>query len=123
MTDFFRKALDNLSAAKLLFENGLYDASANRAYYAAFHGAVAALAAKGITRDRLDHEWVQSQFNGRLIKREKVFPGKIKSFLSEMQAIRNIADYKLANVNRKMASRQIDRAEEMVRPIGKVLEI
>lgn len=50
MYGFLTKAQDNLALAKYCFENGYYDASANRAHYAAFRAAIAALAAQGITK-------------------------------------------------------------------------
>ncbi len=46
-TEFLAKAEENLTAAQVCFENGLFNACANRAYYAALHAAVAALAHKG----------------------------------------------------------------------------
>lgn len=51
MHGFLKKAQDNLALVKYCFENGYYDASANRAYYAAFQAAIAALAAQGITKE------------------------------------------------------------------------
>ncbi|OQX20714.1 MAG: hypothetical protein BWK80_35515 [Desulfobacteraceae bacterium IS3] len=39
--EFLNKAEENLTAAQICFENGLYNACANRAYYAALHAAVA----------------------------------------------------------------------------------
>jgi hypothetical protein len=41
--EFLTKAKENITAAALLFENELYNASANRAYYAAFQAAIAAI--------------------------------------------------------------------------------
>ena len=49
--EFLTNSKENLKAAELLFDNGLYNASANRAYYAAFHAAIVALADIGITVD------------------------------------------------------------------------
>lgn len=49
MYGFLKKAQDNLALAKHCLENGYYDASANRAYYAAFQAAIAALAAAGMS--------------------------------------------------------------------------
>ncbi len=46
-TEFLARAEENLTAARICFENGLYNACANRAYYAALHTAVAALAHRG----------------------------------------------------------------------------
>jgi len=46
---FLTKALQNLKVAELCFENECYDACVNRAYYAAYQAAIAALAKIGIT--------------------------------------------------------------------------
>ena len=116
------KARDNLNAAQLCLENGFLNASANRAYYAAFHAAVAILAHKGFRKDRIDHEWAQAQFNAKLIRGRKVFPAKIKSYLSDMLSVRNIADYGEVDVGKKVAAKQMAKAAEMVELIGKELE-
>ena len=39
--EFLDKSKENIEAAKILFNNKLYNASANRSYYAAFHTAIA----------------------------------------------------------------------------------
>jgi len=38
--EFLNKANENLTAAKICFDNGLYNACANRAYYSALHSAI-----------------------------------------------------------------------------------
>ena len=55
--EFMKKARNNLNAARLCLDNGFLNASANRAYYAAFHAAVAILTHKGFRKNRIDHEW------------------------------------------------------------------
>ncbi|MCP4351028.1 MAG: HEPN domain-containing protein [Desulfobacterales bacterium] len=97
------------------------DASANRAYYAAFQAAAAALAARGVTREKLGHDWIQGDFSGKLIKRQKIYPGKLKSYLTDMQAVRDQADYKVANVSKKEASQQLRKSKEMITFIEKEL--
>jgi len=42
---FLANAKSNIRAAQLLFDHQMYDDSVNRAYYAAFHAALAALSA------------------------------------------------------------------------------
>ncbi len=39
-TEFLAKAEENLTAVRICFENGLHNACANRAYYAALHATV-----------------------------------------------------------------------------------
>lgn len=79
------------------------------------------MAHRGIKKDRIDHDWVQAQFNGNLIGRTKVYPAKIRPSLADMQTIRSQADYKSNPVGKKNASRQIAKAEEMLQLIGKEL--
>jgi uncharacterized protein (UPF0332 family) len=122
VSEFMEKARDNLKAAQLCLENGFLNASANRAYYAAFHAAVAILAHKGFRKDRIDHEWAQAQFNAKLIRGKKVFPSKIKSYLPDMQSIRNIADYREINVGKKAAVKQVAKATEMVGLIAEEMD-
>ncbi len=50
-SEFFTKAKENIKTAEILFEHQLYNASANRAYYAAFQAAIAALTAMDIVAD------------------------------------------------------------------------
>ncbi len=116
------KAHANLEAAQLCLDNDRQDASANRAYYAALQASVAALAHIGVKKDVLKHEWVQAEFNGRLIKRAKMIPGKYKSYLPDMQAIRDIADYSSDEISKRTATNQLRKAMAMVRLIEEVLK-
>ncbi len=121
--EFFNKAEENLRIAKLSFDNECYNACANRAYYAAFQAAIAALADKGsLTKGRNDHKRIQAEFSEKLIRRQKVYPAKLKSSLMEMQLIRNTADYECDTVSRKDASDQLRKSQEMIGLIGKEIE-
>ncbi|MCP4345618.1 MAG: HEPN domain-containing protein [Desulfobacterales bacterium] len=119
--EFFSKAKENLKIAQMSFDNECYNACANRAYFAAFQAAVAALADKGIRNEKNDHAWVQSEFNFRLIKRQKIYPAKLKSYLLDMQHVRNIADYSLKNISKKLAREQLSQAAKMIYAIEKEL--
>lgn len=121
--EFFKKAQDNLNLAKYCLEQGGYDASANRAYYAAFQAAIAALAHVGIINKKNDHKWVQATFVGELINRRKVYPSRLKSYLSDMLSLRNNADYSEKSVSQKLASRQLAKANEFVETIVKELKL
>jgi uncharacterized protein (UPF0332 family) len=121
-TEFFYKAKENLNVAQWCFDKGFYDACANRAYYAVLQASIAALADKGITRDKIDHKWVQAEFSSKLIHSRKIYPAKLKSYLPEMQSIRNYADYSDENVTRKKAFEQLSMAKEMLSLIEKELK-
>jgi uncharacterized protein (UPF0332 family) len=119
VNEFLGKAWKNLEAARICFENGLYDASASRAYFAAFQAAIAALLDKGERHGKFDHKWVQATFSEKLIKRRKMFPGRFRAYLIEMQARRNAADYSSESISKKNAAELLRRAVEIVEEIGK----
>lgn len=120
--EFLTKAKQNIRGAELLFENELYDASANRAYYAALQVAVAALAHAGIKTDRVSHERTQANFTAELIRKRKVYPSRLKSYLPGLQRIRDDADYKSKFVSKKVASRQLRKATEFVTKVTQEVE-
>ena len=119
---FLEKAKENLEAARLLFEAGLYNAAANRAYYAAFHAAIAALSDADIEMDNTNHRYIQAQFSSELIQRRKVYPGRLKSYLMDMQEIRNKADYQSVSISKKKAERQLNKAIQFVEAVIQRLE-
>jgi uncharacterized protein (UPF0332 family) len=121
-SEFLIKAKDNLNAAQMCFENGFYDSCANRAYYAVFHAAIAALTDRGIKRDKIDHKQIQADFCEKLIKRQKVYPAQVKSYLMDMQSVRNQADYTTESISRNLAHKQINKAKEMILLIERKLE-
>ena len=87
-----------------------------------FQAAIAALLHNGLKRGKYDHKWVQSEFNERLIKRKKVYPGRIRPYLMEMQMLRNTADYENDMVSKKDAYDQLRKAHEMIGLIEKEIE-
>lgn len=111
---FLEKAKRNIRAAQLLFDNELYDESANRAYYAAFQAALAMLSTLDLRIEKINHEAAQSIFNREFIHRRKIFPGKFKSYLLDLLFVRNNADYKPIFISKKRASRQIKKAKDFL---------
>ncbi len=120
--ELLSKAKENLGAAQNCIDNGFYNACANRTYYAAFQAAIAALADKGIRSDKNSHTWVQAAFSEELIRKRKIYPGKLKSYLMNMQIVRNQADYTRKQISKKIASRQVTKAKEFVEAIMKELD-
>jgi uncharacterized protein (UPF0332 family) len=121
-TVFFSKAHENLQAAEVLSEQGLFNAGANRAYYAAFHAAIAVLAVHGIRHDKNPHEWVQAQFSSEIIHRRKLLARSFASYLTDIQRVRNVADYAPSNVSKKVAAEQFKQAEHFVSTLSHLLE-
>lgn len=92
---FLGKATQNLAAAEADYSAGRYDACANRAYYACFQAAIAALLVEGIrpagTAGRWSHEFVQAQFSGILVGRRHRFPAPLRTTLQENRIVRDRA--------------------------------
>lgn len=121
-TEFLTKAQENLKAADLLLANQLYNASSNRAYYAAFQAAIAALATVGILGlENQNHDTVQAPFAGELIHRRQLYPGHFKSYWMDLQRVRNNADYREMSVSSKVAWHQCRKARELVETMVKEL--
>ncbi len=120
--EFLEKAEENLKAAQLLLENGLYNAAVNRAYYAAFQAAVFALKKFGFDFERLSHTSVQALFNGELIGRKKLFPASLRSYLFDLQLLRNDADYEEISISKKEATRHLKKANDFVRTVERRIE-
>ena len=72
--EFLTKAKENLKAAEVLYNQQLYNAAVNRAYYAAFHAAVAALLDQGMAIERPGHASIQARFATELIQRQQALP-------------------------------------------------
>ena len=84
------KAKTDLNAAKMNFEAGFYDVSANRSYYAIFHAARAALMLNG--QDYKKHSGVIAFFNRDFIKTE-ILERKLGLILRNAFEIRTDCDY------------------------------
>jgi uncharacterized protein (UPF0332 family) len=118
---YLTKAVESLTSAQINFAAARYNSCGNRAYYACFQAAIAALLAAGIRpaspRGEWSHEFVQSQFNGLLIIRRKLYPATLRRVLRDTMAVREKADYTPASVSARVASRVLQAAQEFVRDI------
>ena len=102
------------------FLNERYHNSANRAYYACFQAAIAALQKAGIEarRGEWGHDFVQAQFNGMLINRRHLYPAEFRTILTSNHALRVRADYLEGVVSRTDAERALRRARLFVMAIA-----
>ena len=117
---FLARAKENIAAASELFLSEKYNASANRAYYAAFHAAIAALMHFGHATD-IDHKPVQASFNRFLLHERKIFPASMKTELLNLQNVRGEADYR-DGIGKKRAAAQLKQAEQFVSVIFSAIE-
>ncbi|MBI2760091.1 MAG: HEPN domain-containing protein [Chloroflexi bacterium] len=108
------KSQQNPASAASELANGRYDACANRAYYACFHGAIAALWLAGIrpTGNEWGHDFGQAQFAGQLITRRKQYPSELRDTLPRLFDLRRRADYEPAGVSATLAERAVRRARD-----------
>jgi uncharacterized protein (UPF0332 family) len=120
---FLSKAQENLDDARMAFEHSRYNAVANRAYYAAFQAAIAALAKEGLTKKGHPHDWVQAQFAGVLIKRRKLYSSAMRSYLADMMILRETADYTETMISKTDARLQLKQATDIITSVTARLHI
>ena len=84
-----------------------------------FQAGAAALNKHGLLQpgSEIGHAWLQSTFSGMLIHRRKIFSGKFKSYLPDAYWVRIAADYKTELVSKKVASRELKKADEFINTI------
>ena len=106
------RAYEDIADARRSLNEGSYRLALNRAYYAVFHMATAALALLGQERHR--HSAVESAFHEYLIKPGFIEP-EYGQFYGEARQWRERADYRFGMVFDKKTTRQIvDRAERLI---------
>jgi uncharacterized protein (UPF0332 family) len=118
---YMTKARESLASAEADFAAARYNSCANRAYYACFQAAIAALLLAGIRspnpKGEWSHEFVQSQFNGVLINRRKLYPSPLRRVLRDTIEVREKADYTLSAVSASVAIRVLLQTREFVQAI------
>ncbi len=115
---FADKARQNLTVAEWCFDNGHYDACCNRAYYAMFQAALAALIHERInpSGDVISHTWVHSNFATYFCNQRKIFP-RFREYLPNAQIVRNHADYKPALMSRRHTQQQFKESRDFVKTL------
>lgn len=115
---YIKKAEDSLAGAGSECAAGRFDNCANRAYYACFQAAVAALVHARIgplnQAGQWSHDFVQVRFVGELVNRRKRFPSTMRQTLITGLRLRQTADYKNERVKPIQAMRGLARAQEFV---------
>ena len=110
-----RKANQALSDAELLLENGSREAAINRAYYAVFQAAQAALLTEG--EDPKTHSGVIRRFGYHFIRTERV-DEQIGGVLTTAQSMRGRADYDaFSNFTQGEAKNLTEDARQFVRAV------
>ena len=106
------RARQALAAARSLCGAGLFDDAASRAYYAAFHGASAALMARGLTVRK--HGALIGAVHRQLIH-GGVVPAETGKWLTWLFELRSVGDYaEIIHVNEQQALLALTRAQQLV---------
>ncbi len=116
---YLRKARESLASAQADVRAKRYNSAANRAYYAAFQAAVAALISYSVKPEgrNWEHRYVNSQFSGKLIWRRELFKSGMAEVLDKLFDVRINADYKPDPVSAKHEERSVRVAREFVEEI------
>jgi uncharacterized protein (UPF0332 family) len=110
----FGKAVHACASARLLFQVGDLDGACNRAYYAMFHAARAALiAAKVSDAGGKTHSGVIAAFGLHLVKNGP-FPVELGRAFNHLEHVRVIADYRDEAIDVEDVRAAIEQAEEFV---------
>jgi len=123
--DDLRKANEFYTVARLCFEQGYHNSCANRAYYAMFRAAFAALkkfVSPTILPEPPDHSRLIGKFTNELINRRKVFPSNFGNYLHENLKYRIIGDYKPHDVSKRNARRCLNYAQEFLTKVEEVVK-
>ena len=114
---YLAKARATLAGAELELANGLYNNAVNRAYYACYQAAVAALVAEGVS-PAIDAYWphdaVQVQFPELLIDQRGLYPRALRATLKATFDERLQADYEPLIVDPATATEAVRRARDFV---------
>ncbi len=114
--ELFTKAQTAATSARILLNAGDVDGACNRAYYAMFDAARAALLASGVDESTVNtktHSGLISKFSLELVKSGQVSVELGKS-LNKVEDLRLMADYKGDAVLKEDATWAVNQAETFV---------
>jgi uncharacterized protein (UPF0332 family) len=115
---FLDKARESLNGARVEFDGGRYNNSANRSYYAVFQAGIHALQLEGVRLPAGGTDWghpfVDSQFSGLLVNRRHRYEASLRNVIGDNRKLREDADYTTEGVSQVRAARALQRAERFV---------
>jgi uncharacterized protein (UPF0332 family) len=115
------KALKALASARILLAAGDTDGATNRAYYAMFDAAIAALTWAGFdTGQPKTHGGLIASFGQNLVRTDKL-PSELGRALNRVQELRLTADYLAEPVPLDKAEWAINEADGFVAAISALL--
>jgi len=120
-TQLMQKAARALDSARLLLDAGDTDGACNRAYYAMFDAARAALADETPPEPARTHNGLIAAFGLRLIKTGRL-PRELGRMLNRAEEVRLLADYTGGAVEPQDARELLSQAGAFVRAVRDYLE-
>ncbi|HEY7062465.1 MAG TPA: HEPN domain-containing protein [Chloroflexota bacterium] len=114
---YLAKAEQCLAGAEIAVAHGHYNNAANRAYYAAFQAAIAALRAAGVeppTPRYWSHDFVLREYCARLARPHGEYPPGSAPLFKALQDERLKADYEVEMLSRESGERALAVATEFV---------
>jgi uncharacterized protein (UPF0332 family) len=122
---YLAKAEQCLAGAALAVAHEQYNNAANRAYYAAFQAAIAALRAAGVeppTPRYWSHDFVLREYCARLARPHGAYPPRSAPLFKALQDERLKADYEIEMLGRKSGERALALAREFVAAVRQRLD-
>lgn len=117
VTALLAKAIHACASARLLLQTDDLDGACNRAYYAMFHAARAALIAAGVAdAGGKTHSGVIAAFGLHLVK-SGAFPVELGRSLNHVEHVRMIADYRNEAVGIDDVRAAVDQAAAFVEAV------
>lgn len=113
------KAEQAAKSARLLLDSGDADGASNRAYYAMFDAARAALIATGEDIGKT-HRGVLNAFSDRLVKNGMI-PKEAGRLLKHAEAVRYVADYAGRSVELDDARAIVEQADAFIAAVQAAL--
>jgi uncharacterized protein (UPF0332 family) len=120
---YLRKADAALSAARLLLRAQDGDGACNRAYYAMFdaaHAALFALGAEGSTKPIKTHNGVIAKFGQEVVLTGRLPAAHAEDF-NKVQRLRKVADYSGDPVSLSEAEWAIEQAEALIAAVRGII--
>jgi uncharacterized protein (UPF0332 family) len=121
---YLTKAQKSLVGAELEFAHELYNNTVNRAYYACYQAAVAALTAEGLAPpmpNYWSHDFVQVEFPARLVDERQRYAPALRCTLKSIFDERLKADYEPEIIGASAAAEALHQAQEFVSHVSRRL--
>lgn len=114
--EYMQKAERALASARLLLVDGDLDGACNRAYYAMFDAAHAALLASGANSnpgETKTHRGLIAAFGKHLVSTGRI-PSEFGKALNQVERIRLLADYTGEDIDEQAAQWALERATDFL---------